>query len=284
MNSGPQVLGSSCVSFLWRTGAAVAVALLAAPAAWAGFEPAAVFNLQCAGCHSVGKGVVVGPDLKGVTARRDKRWLHSFIRSSQTLVGKGEKTAAALFATYKKKMPDHDFSDGDIDSLLAFIEAGGPRGSEGETRRAMAATPAEVARGRALFTGALPLKNGGAACTSCHAAGQAGDWRSGTLASDLTRVYFKYQDAGLTRALAESHFPMMAEAYRGQPLTPEEAFQIKAFLYRTARSPEPPVALAAGAPLFLGLGGSSLALLFTRRTLRRRGSPARRRVPVDGAE
>jgi mono/diheme cytochrome c family protein len=285
-------VGSSCVSSRGRTavGTVAVVVMVAAgwlgagPAAGAAFDPAAVFTLQCAGCHSVGKGEVVGPDLQGVTARRERRWLRSFIRSSRGLVGRGEKTAAALFARYKKKMPDHDFSDGEIDSLLAFIAAGGPRGAEGELRRAATATPAEVARGRALFAGGAPLKHGGAACIGCHAAGEAGRWRSGTLASDLTRVYFKYRDAGLTRALTESHFPMMSAAYHGRPLTPEEAFALKAFLYRTARSPEPPVELAAGAPLFLGLGGSSLALLFTRRTLRRRNGRARRtcqKLPAD---
>ncbi|MEA2600331.1 MAG: hypothetical protein QOF89_1323 [Acidobacteriota bacterium] len=279
MDAGPRVSWSSCVSLPWRAVAIVSVAaisLVAEPAAWAAFNPAAVFNLQCAGCHSVGKGEVVGPDLKGVTARRDKRWLHSFIRSSQGLVSQGEKTAAALFARYKKKMPDHDFSDGDIDTLLAFIEAGGPRSPEGELRRASTATPSEVARGRGLFTGALALRNGGAACVGCHIAGGVDNWRAGTLASDLTRVYLKYQDTGLTRALVESRFPMMSAAYHGRPLTPEEAFALKAFLYRTANSPEPPVEIAAAAPLLLGLGGSSLALLFTRRTLRRRGGRARR--------
>jgi mono/diheme cytochrome c family protein len=179
MTAGARV-GSLCVSSLGRVGAIagvrtvgmggtiafvvlvvmVAAGLLGtAPAAGAAFDPAAVFTLQCAGCHSVGKGEVVGPDLQGVTARRDRRWLHSFIRSSQGLVGQGETTAAALFARYKKRMPDHDFSDGEIDSLLAFIAAGGPRGSEGDLRRASMATPAEVARGRALFTGGWPLKN-----------------------------------------------------------------------------------------------------------------------------
>lgn len=270
MDAGPRVSRSSCVSLLRRGGLVIAVTLAAAPAAWAGFDPAAVFNLQCAGCHSVGKGEVVGPDLAGVTRRRDKVWLHSFIRSSQTLVGKGEKTAAALFARYKKKMPDHEFSDGEIDTLLAFIEAGGPRTPEGELRRASAATPAEVARGRGLFTGAIALHNGGAACVGCHSAAGVDGWRGGTLASDLSKTYWKYQDRGLTRALAESRFPMMSAAYRGRPLTAEESFALKAFLYRTAHTPEPPMEIAAGAPLLLGLGGSSLALLFTRRTLRRR--------------
>jgi hypothetical protein len=65
----------------------------------------------------------------------------------------------------------------------------------------------------------------------------------------------------------------MATAYHGRPLTADEVFTLKAFLYATARSPEQPVEIAQGAPLFLGLGGSSLVLLFTGRVLRRRGGP-----------
>jgi len=261
----------SLVSFFWRTAASAAVAFAIAPAAWAaGFDPAATFTLQCAGCHSVGKGEVVGPDLKGVAARHDRPWLHAFIRSSQGLIAKGEKTASALFARYKKRMPDHEFSDGEIDALLAFIAAGGPKEPAGELRQASTATPAEVDRGRRLFTGGLPLRNGGAACAGCHTAGGAGGWRGGTLASDLTRVYGKYQDAGLTRALMESRFPLMTAAYDARPLTAGEAFALKAFLYQVSRTSAPPRELAGGAPLFLGLGGSSLALLFTGHFLRRR--------------
>jgi len=258
---------------LFRIGACLAFALAAAPVAWAGFDPAAVFAMKCSGCHSVGEGEVVGPDLAGVTARRDKRWLHAFIRSSQGLVGKGEKTARVLFAKYKKRMPDHDFSDDEIDALLAFIQAGGPREPAGELRRASTATPAEVMRGRDLFAGRRALRNGGGACAGCHAAGGVGRWRAGTLGGDLSRVYDKYQDAGLTRALVESRFPMMSTAYHERPLTADEVFALKAFLHAVARAPEPPVELASGAPLFLGFGGSSLFLLCTRLLLRRRGGP-----------
>ncbi|HEV2855712.1 MAG TPA: cytochrome c [Thermoanaerobaculia bacterium] len=273
MASEPRLRGSSGGPRLARVAGWLAIALTAAPAAWAGFDPAATFAMKCAGCHSVGKGVVVGPDLAGVTARRDKRWLHAFIRSSQGLVGRGDETATTLFSKFKKRMPDHDFSDAEIDSLLAFIEAGGPRDAGGEIRRASLATPGEVARGRDLFSGRYGLRNGGAACAGCHTAGGLGPWRSGTLASDLTRVFDKYQDAGLTRALVESRFPLMATAYHGRPLTSDEVFTLKAFLYATARSPEQPVEMAPGTPLFLGFGGSSLVLLFTGRILRRRGGP-----------
>jgi protein SCO1/2 len=42
-----------------------------------------IFNQRCTACHTFGKGVKVGPDLKGVTARRQRPWLLKFVRSSQ---------------------------------------------------------------------------------------------------------------------------------------------------------------------------------------------------------
>jgi hypothetical protein len=42
--------------------------------------------------------------------------------------------------------------------------------------------------------------------------------------------------------------------------------------------------IAAGAPLLLGIGGSSLALLFTRRTLRWRNGRSRRKTTADPAD
>src|SRR5690242_2331527 len=84
------------------------LAAIAVPSLAAGFDPASTFELKCSGCHSVGRGVVVGPDLSGVTSRHDPPWLHSFIRSSQGLVKKGDAAAAALFKRFGKVMPDHD--------------------------------------------------------------------------------------------------------------------------------------------------------------------------------
>jgi hypothetical protein len=212
------------------------IALLPLPLCAAAFDAAMVFNARCSGCHAVGTGDVVGPDLRGVTARRDARWLHAFIRSSQSVIRHGDRTAVALFQKYQKRMPDHDFTDQEIDRLLAFIAAGGPQRPAGEYRHARMATGAEVAQGRRLFTGAASLAHGGAACSRCHVAGNTASWWGGTLASDLTHVYLKYRDGGLTRALTESRFPLMTE-YRDRPLTSEETFAIKAFLYQAANPP-----------------------------------------------
>jgi cytochrome c551/c552 len=227
------------------------MALFSLPAK-AAFDVGATFNSRCSGCHSVGKGDVVGPDLRGVTARHDSGWLHRFIRSSQSVIRSGDRAAVALFQRYKKRMPDHELTDVEIDALLAFIKAGGPKADPGEWRNARTAKPADVARGRNLFTGAVVLANGGAACVRCHDAGGVAGWRAGTLAADLTYAYAKYRDAGLTRALAESRFPLMAD-YRERPLTREETFALKAFLYQAARMPRPADRLASGGSIFAPL-------------------------------
>lgn len=135
-----------------RLSVAIWILALAIPAAGraAQFDPPAFFAGQCSGCHSVGHGQVVGPDLAGVTARHARPWLRAFIRSSQSVVRSGDTEAVALYARYRKVMPDHDLVDGDLETLLDWIAAGGKE-PEVAVRTAGEATPDEVARGRDLF-------------------------------------------------------------------------------------------------------------------------------------
>lgn len=83
-----------------------------APAEWA----------TCGACHSIGKGKIVGPDLKGVTERREEAWLISFIKSSQTMVREGDPIAVQVFEEHNKiPMPDNPFTDEQIKGILAYI-------------------------------------------------------------------------------------------------------------------------------------------------------------------
>jgi mono/diheme cytochrome c family protein len=231
--------------------------------------PAVIFSSRCSSCHSVGKGDLVGPDLKGVTSRHDRGWLHRFIHSSQSVVRSGDPQATALFRRYGRQvMPDHPLSDPDIDTLLAYIEAGGPA-NENEIRPASLASATEVRRGRDLFLGRVRLSRGGAACIHCHAAGAADPLVAGTLAPDLTRAYLKYRDWGLKQALErpQFQFPMMSDLYGERALTEDEVYALTAFLYRTAHSPTGPS--DSTSPLrtaaFLGFGASALLFWWTDR-------------------
>lgn len=255
-------------TFFLRGALMVWIYLAFSAVAYGAFDPAATFDAKCSTCHSVGHGIVVGPDLEGVTARHDAPWLHAFIRSSQTVIRAGDPSAVALFGKFQRVMPDHPFSDAEIDALLAYIRAGAPSPHPEETIRAAAtASPREIERGRDLFFGRAAFARGGAACAHCHTVGPAASF-GGSLASDLSGAYSTYRDWGLTRALERADFPMMARVYRARPLSPEEVFAVKAFLYQSASqpaAPKPPMQPMGIAFALLGLGGFGSMLLAVRR-------------------
>lgn len=77
----------------------------------------------CAACHTIGSGKLIGPDLKGVTERRDEAWLIKFIQNSQTMVQAGDEVAVKLFQEFNNiPMPPNNLSDDQVRSLLTYIE------------------------------------------------------------------------------------------------------------------------------------------------------------------
>ncbi len=86
---------------------------------------AKLFN-ECKACHTIGRGRLVGPDLKGVTKKLSEEWLIKFIRNSQAMVKAGDPKAVKIFNEYSKiPMPAHNLSDNQIKSILAFINNDG---------------------------------------------------------------------------------------------------------------------------------------------------------------
>lgn len=85
-----------------------------------------MFAGNCKACHSIGGGDLVGPDLAGVTERRDRDWARRFINNSQEMVKAGDETAVELFNKYNKiAMPSHKFSDDDLEKLISYMEEAG---------------------------------------------------------------------------------------------------------------------------------------------------------------
>ena len=118
-----------------------------------------IFNQRCTACHTFGKGVKVGPDLKGVTVRRQRPWLLKFVRSSQQVIAGGDPVANELFRTFKRqRMPDWtDLSPQDVNAILDWLAADGPEQKPADERDAELATAADITRARALFDGRTPL-------------------------------------------------------------------------------------------------------------------------------
>jgi len=214
-------------------------ALALSPPAHAAAGPAdakKIFNQRCTACHSFGKGIKVGPDLKGVTKRRERPWLLKFVRSSQTVIASGDATATKLFADFKQqRMPDWtDLSEEQINAIMDWFGADGPEQKEPDERNASLATAAELEIGRALFSGVSPLNSGALSCASCHSI-QDGEGAArgpaaggGSLASDLTTAYARYQDRAMTLFLKKPCSPRAPE--RAVYLTPQESFAIKSYL------------------------------------------------------
>src|SRR5215469_4263512 len=112
-----------------------------------------IFRKRCTACHTYGKGIKVGPDLKGATERRNREWLLRFVASSSSVIRSGDPTATKLFRDFKQeRMPDWvDLSREQIAALLDFLAADGPLQKEPDERDATTATAAEVESGRQLF-------------------------------------------------------------------------------------------------------------------------------------
>jgi cytochrome c2 len=82
-----------------------------------------LFKANCGVCHSVGKGKLVGPDLKGVDTRHDEAWLLKWIKSSQTMIKAGDKTAVQLYNDNSNLvMQDFNLNDDEIKSVLAYVK------------------------------------------------------------------------------------------------------------------------------------------------------------------
>lgn len=197
-------------------------------------EPANIFRKRCSACHTFGKGVKVGPDLKGVTERRQRAWLLKFVRSSQTVIQSGDPTAKALFDQFKpQKMPDwSDLSEAQISAIMDFFAANGPEIKPADERLADTATPAEIETGRKLFHGETPLALGAQSCSSCHAVAGSG-FRGGSLGPNLTTTFLKYQDKAMTDFLRRPCFQRVPETEESY-LKPEESFAIKSYLAQSA--------------------------------------------------
>jgi mono/diheme cytochrome c family protein len=201
-------------------------------------EAKRIFNQRCTACHTYGKGVKVGPDLKGVTERRKRPWLLKFIRSSQGVIQGGDPVAKGLFQEFKQqRMPDWgDLSEAQITAILDWFATAGPEQKEPDERNAEVATPADVETARRLFHGQAAFANGGMACARCHSIRDNGVSRGGTLGPDLTTTYLKFQDKALTLFFRKPCFRRAPEPQPGHYLTPQESFALKAYLRQAALS------------------------------------------------
>jgi protein SCO1/2 len=82
-----------------------------------------LFSTRCAPCHTIGKGVGVGPDLLGVTRVRERAWLSRFITKPDEMLAKKDPLAISLFKKYNEvQMPNLRLADADAETLIDYLE------------------------------------------------------------------------------------------------------------------------------------------------------------------
>lgn len=96
-----------------------------------------VFQGNCAQCHSVGKGVVIGPDLKDIDKRRPEDWLLKWIKSSKSVIASGDKYAVDIYNKFNKvEMPNQNLSDAEIKAVLSYVKEEGNKAPAVATAKA----------------------------------------------------------------------------------------------------------------------------------------------------
>jgi mono/diheme cytochrome c family protein len=206
-----------------------------AAAQQSGPDGQALFQAKCAACHTIGKGKLVGPDLKDVTKRRDLSWVKSFITDPNRMFD-ADPTAKQLLQEYQIKMPTLGLTPDEVTALANYLDH--PEGGAPQT----AAQPvqpqtADPARGRLLFSSERALANGGPNCIACHTVSGVGALGGGGLGPDLTHVVQRYGEPGLTAALQTISFPTMVGPFKNHPLTPAEQADLIAFFKQADRQP-----------------------------------------------
>lgn len=201
----------------------------------------AVFSIKCIACHTVGEGKRVGPDLKGVTDRRNHDWLKRMIKTPTAMIAQKDPIAIKLLAEYKVPMVDMGLNDEEVEEVIKYLK--NPQvpvqdsgiASTGTTERPVKAaqriaTQSEILKGRDLFQGKIRLLNEGPSCISCHHVKNDAIIGGGILAKDLTAVFSRLGGVGVGAILGSPPFPVMNQAYKDKSLAEDEIFALVSFL------------------------------------------------------
>jgi protein SCO1/2 len=79
------------------------------------------FRRNCSACHMVGgEQELIGPNLKGVTTRREMDWIAAMIRRPDSMI-MADSIAGALFAEYQVPMANRQLDAPRIRAILEFL-------------------------------------------------------------------------------------------------------------------------------------------------------------------
>lgn len=85
-----------------------------------------LFKVNCARCHSIGKGALTGPDLKDVHKRvPSEQWLFDWIKNNKKMIAAGDPYAVKIFNENNKQAMDvfeGVLTDEEINAIIAYVK------------------------------------------------------------------------------------------------------------------------------------------------------------------
>lgn len=110
-----------------------------------------LFQQKCAACHTLGEGPRIGPDLSGVTKRRDQGWLIRWIMRPDQMLAEKDPVAVALLKEFKQvPMPNLGVTETQAKALLVYV-ASETEAAAGTSASSDAALPSSAATWRSWF-------------------------------------------------------------------------------------------------------------------------------------
>lgn len=194
------------------------------------------FVKKCSSCHTIGNpdSDLDGPDLADALKYSDAELDEAFDSMEEEIE---EKISAELRAGYTAFFR----TDDPVSVLNKAIEASENLFGEG-------LEAGDVVRGKSLYNGSEPFKNGAVSCMSCH--DQFGkDALGGSLGPSLVGLYDKMGKTRLFNGIRSSKYKVMKHVYGDQKVTDQEAVHLTTYFESVKGEPA-----SVGIFSFIGYG------------------------------
>jgi mono/diheme cytochrome c family protein len=234
-----------------------------------------LFEQTCAGCHTLdGTGKGFAPDLQGITEKRDRTWLNRWILAPDQMIEEKDPIAVEILAKYNNvPMPNMGLNQEQVTAIVDYLASGNQSSMNNIKQEVKPVETVNItdsksdnitlAKGAELFIGKKGFEKQTPACISCHSAG-IGSLNGGTLGPNLTHVFGRYGEIGLSSVLQTLPYPTMQGIYQNKPLNPEEQKALLAFFQQQDKAAESSTKILEVTPtitlILIGIGGCLLLL------------------------
>ena len=79
------------------------------------------FESKCLACHSVGGGDKLGPDVFGVTRRREEAWLVRWMKNPEKML-ESDPIAKEMLVRFKVPMPNQNLSEAEVREYITYFK------------------------------------------------------------------------------------------------------------------------------------------------------------------